>query len=256
MALRVNILGVGLSVINLSQAVQLILERISKKEKGYICVTGVHGVSEAQKDPAFRRILNGSFLNTPDGMPMSWVGRLQGHKTMSRVYGPDLMMALNAATQNGQVKHFYYGGKDGVAELLRAQMEKGFPGLEVVGTYTPPFRPLNEQEQEELADMVARTKPDIFWVGLSTPKQEKFMAEYLNRLDTCLMIGVGAAFDIHSGMVVQAPKWIQRSGLEWLFRLLIEPKRLWKRYLVNNPLFIGRIALQLSGLRRYPMDNG
>jgi len=138
-----------------------------------------------------------------------------------------------------------------VAQQLKDCLEKRFPGLQIVGSCTPPFRPLRPDEAQELARMTEETKPDIFWVGLSTPKQEKFMAEYLPKLNVTLMVGVGAAFDFHSGRVKQAPRWIQRSGLEWCYRLCQEPRRLWKRYLRNNPLFIGRVFLQLTGLREY-----
>ncbi len=252
---RVNILGVGVSPINLPQARALILGAVAAKRKGYVAVTGVHGVTEAQSDPEFRSILNSAFLNTPDGMPLSWIGRLQGFKQMDRVYGPDLMHELCAASTDGGVRHFFYGGGPGVAEGLKAALESRFPGLCVCGTYTPPFRPLNHQEEFDLIRLMEQTRPDICWVGLSTPKQERFMAAYLERLPVTLMIGVGAAFDLHSGRIRQAPYWMQRSGLEWFFRLTQEPRRLWKRYLINNPSFLIRILAQFTGLKRYsPVD--
>ena len=250
---RANILGVGVSAVDLSTATALILEAVRFGRKGYVAVTGVHGVSEAQSDLEFRAILNCAFLNTPDGMPMSWVGRLCGFKDMDRVYGPDLMLSLCAVTTDGSLRHFFYGGAPGVADELAGALAARFPGIFVCGTYTPPFRPLKIEEEVELIRRLEQTQPHIFWVGLSTPKQERFMAAYLDKLPTTVMIGVGAAFDIHSGRVRQAPFWIQRSGLEWLFRLAQEPKRLWKRYLVNNPLFVMRILAQLSGLKRYSL---
>lgn len=251
---RVNILGVGVSAINLFQATALILEAVRQNRKGYVAVTGVHGVSEAQSDPEFRQILNAAFLNTPDGMPMSWVGRLQGFQDMDRVYGPDLMLSVCAATQDGSVRHFFYGGAPGVADELRTALLARFPGISVCGTYTPPFRPLKVAEEAELQYCLQEAQPHICWVGLSTPKQERFMAAYLNKLPITVMIGVGAAFDMHSGRVRQAPLWMQRSGLEWLFRLTQEPKRLWKRYLINNPLFVVRILAQFSGLKQYSLN--
>jgi N-acetylglucosaminyldiphosphoundecaprenol N-acetyl-beta-D-mannosaminyltransferase len=251
MVQRANVLGVGVSAIDLAQCAQLILEAVRQNRKGYVAVTGVHGVSEAQTDREFRRILNSAFLNTPDGMPMTWVGRLQGFKKMDRVYGPDLMLELCGASMDGSVRHFLYGGAPGVAEALRSSLESRFPGVCVCGTYTPPFRPLNPEEESELVTQVNSLRPDIFWVGLSTPKQERFMAAYLHKLPVKIMIGVGAAFDIHSGRVRQAPYWMQRSGLEWFFRLCQEPGRLWKRYLIKNPLFAARILAQFTGLRRY-----
>jgi N-acetylglucosaminyldiphosphoundecaprenol N-acetyl-beta-D-mannosaminyltransferase len=254
MADRVNVLGVGISPLSIPLAVAAKERAIEHRSKGYICVTGVHGVSEAQVNSGFRSILNRAFLNTPDGMPMVWLGKLAGHSAMDRVYGPDLMLQSCRVSLQTNWRHFFYGGAPGVAESLSAALRLRHPHLQVVGTYTPPFRPLNEQEREELRAQVAALKPDIIWVGLSTPKQEAFMAEALGWLDTTLMVGVGAAFDLLSGRVAQAPRWIQRCGMEWLYRLFQEPRRLWKRYLKNNPLFVLRLLLQKTGLRRYSLD--
>jgi N-acetylglucosaminyldiphosphoundecaprenol N-acetyl-beta-D-mannosaminyltransferase len=251
---RVNVLGVGLSALNLDLAVAAVAAALEQKTKGYVCVTGVHGVSEAQNDPALRRILNQALLNTPDGVPMVWMGRLQGASHMGRVYGPDLMLRVCELACARGFTHFLYGGAPGVAEELKRRLEQRFPGLKIVGTYTPPFRPLTSQEEDDLARQVAALKPDILWVGLSTPKQERFMAQYFQRLEATLFFGVGAAFDFHAGRVRQAPRWMQRSGLEWLFRLGCEPRRLWKRYLKNNPLFILRALGQLTGLKRYRLE--
>jgi N-acetylglucosaminyldiphosphoundecaprenol N-acetyl-beta-D-mannosaminyltransferase len=248
---KANVLGVGVGAINLAQATQLILEAVRENGKGYVAVTGVHGVSEAQNDSQFRSILNSAFLNTPDGMPICWVGRFQGFKAMDRVYGPDLMLELCAGSTDGSIRHFLCGGAPGVAEALRSSLESRFPGLCICGTYSPPFRPLNREEEADLVRQTENLRPDIFWVGLSTPKQERFMAAYLDKLHVRIMIGVGAAFDMHSGRVRQAPYWMQRSGLEWFFRLTQEPGRLWKRYLINNPLFVARILAQFTGLKRY-----
>jgi N-acetylglucosaminyldiphosphoundecaprenol N-acetyl-beta-D-mannosaminyltransferase len=251
---HVNVLGVGISVLNLQTALDEIAAAIREKRKGYICITGVHGVIESQSDENFRRILNGAFLCTPDGMPMVWMGKIHGHAEMRRVYGPDLMLDVCAWSENNSYRHFFFGGAEGVAEKLRDKLKARFPKLQMVGCYTPPFRPLNAVEEKSLQEMIRAVKPDILWVGLSTPKQEKFMAEFLPKLDVTLMVGVGAAFDFHAGRVRQAPRWMQRSGLEWLFRLLCEPRRLAKRYLKNNPLFLWKIAGQLSGLKKYPLE--
>jgi N-acetylglucosaminyldiphosphoundecaprenol N-acetyl-beta-D-mannosaminyltransferase len=251
---RVNVLGVGVSVLNLDRALAVMADAIAKRRKGYITVTGVHGVTEAHDDAEFRRILNRSFLCTPDGMPMVWMGKLAGHKEMDRVYGPDLMELICEKGVAFGWNHFFYGGAAGVAEELKAKLEMRFPGMQVVGTFTPPFRPLNPDEERALSEQVARAKPDLFWVGLSTPKQERFMATYLPKLDATLMIGVGAAFDFHAGKVKQAPRWIQRSGLEWAYRVWQEPRRLWKRYARNNPLFVARVLLQKTGLRKYSLE--
>ncbi len=251
---RVNVLGVGVSVLNLPGAINQLTRAVAERRKGYVCVTGVHGVSEAQDDPEFRRVLNHAFLNTPDGMPMVWLGRLAGHRAMGRVYGPDLMTLVMRESVARGWRHFFYGGANGTAERLRAVLTEKFPGLQVAGTYEPPFRPLNDTEQAALTAQVATAKPDLFWVGLSTPKQERFMAANLARLDTTLMLGVGAAFDMLAGTKSQAPRWMQRSGLEWFYRLCQEPRRLGPRYLKNNPRFALRVMGQLSGLRRYELE--
>ena len=250
---RVNVLGVGISALNLDLAVAKVAEALEQKRKGYICVTGVHGVSEAQEDSAFRTILNRAFLNTPDGMPMVWMGKLRGIREMGRVYGPDLMLRLFELSQSRGFTHFFYGGGPGVAEELKSKLETRFPGVRIVGTFTPPFCPLTAEEEADLVRIVSAARPDMFWVGLSTPKQEKFMASHWEQLEATLFFGVGAAFDFHAGRVRQAPRWMQRSGLEWLFRLVCEPRRLWKRYFKNNPLFILRAAAQISGIKKYEL---
>jgi len=251
---RVNVLGVGVSVLNLRTALDAIAGAVRERRKGYICVTGVHGVIEAQDDAGFRQILNGAFLCTPDGMPMVWMGKIGRHAEMRRVYGPDLMLEVCQWSETSGCRHFFYGGAPGVAEALRDRLTARFPKLAVVGCYTPPFRPLNPEELAQLQETVRTARPDVFWVGLSTPKQEKFMAEFLPKLDVTLMIGVGAAFDFHAGRVKQAPRWMQRSGLEWFYRLCQEPRRLAKRYLTNNPRFAWKIAGQLAGLKKYPLE--
>lgn len=251
---RVNVLGVGISVLNQHRALEALAEAVRRGQQGYVCVTGVHGVIEAQDDSEFRQILNASFLNTPDGMPMVWAGRLAGHRTMDRVYGPDLMLNVMQWSQSSGATHFFYGGAPGVAELLRDRLQARFPGLRVVGTYTPPFRALAAAEEEDLARRVADVRPDFFWVGLSTPKQEKFMAAHLGRLDTRVMLGVGAAFDFHAGRVAQAPRWVQRSGFEWFYRLCRDPRRLWGRYSRIVPRFLWRASGQATGLRKYTIE--
>ncbi len=251
---RVNVLGVGLSAINLDLAETAIARALEQKAKGYVCVTGVHGVMEAQADPKLREILNRSFLNTPDGMPMVWVGKWGGHRQMDRVYGPDLMLRVFELTRDTPYTHFLYGGGDGLAPELQSRLEARFPGVKIVGSYTPPFRPLNPQEETGLIELVRERRPDIFWVGLSTPKQERFMSQYWQKLDATLFFGVGAAFDFHAGRVRQAPRWMQRSGMEWAFRLGCEPRRLWRRYLRNNPRFVFRIMCQLIGLKKYALE--
>lgn len=246
-----DVLGVDLSAINMDRATDLAESWIGTGKSAYICMTGVHGVMEAQSNEHLRGVLNGAFINAPDGMPMSWVGWLQGHRQMDRVYGPDFMANLCRLSVSKGYRHYLYGGQPGVAQELKAALQRRFPGLQVVGTCTPPFRSLTQKEEADLLQDVRSAKPDILWVGLSTPKQECFMAEYVNRLRVPLLVGVGAAFDFHTGRIDEAPVWMKRVGLQWLHRLLQDPGRLWKRYLFNNPAFLWRIALQFLKLRNY-----
>src|SRR5437867_810062 len=248
---RANVLGVGVHAIDIERAVDRIERALAGGERGYVCVTGVHGVMEAQNDPEFKDILNRSLLTVPDGMPTVWVGKLVGFKSMKRVFGPDLMVEVCARSVRNGYTHFLYGGAPGVAKQLKCALLSRFPGINVVGTYTPPFRPLNEAEFRELKDMIGELNPDFFWVGLSTPKQERFMAANVHQLATKVMIGVGAAFDIHTGRLRDAPDWVKNLGLQWIHRLVQEPTRLWKRYLKNNSRFMWKIALQLIGARDY-----
>jgi N-acetylglucosaminyldiphosphoundecaprenol N-acetyl-beta-D-mannosaminyltransferase len=250
---RVNILGVGISALSMESALEQSEALLNRNGNGYICVTGVHGIIEAQSDETFRTILNKSFLSTPDGMPTVWLGRLHGFKHMTRVYGPDYMLKMCELSVQRGYRHFLYGGRPGVAEELRSELIRRYPGLQIVGTYTPPFRPLNAEEEQDLRAQLETSQADILWCGLSTPKQERFMAAYSGRLPVKLMVGVGAAFDLLSGNLAEAPDWMKRSGLQWLYRLIKEPKRLWRRYLLNNPRFIWLSFLQLSRLRRFSM---
>lgn len=251
---RANVLGVGISAINMGQALLLFEDWLSRGEKGYVCVTGVHGVMEAQKDASFRKILNESLITTPDGMPTVWVGRLEGFKNMGRVFGPDLMDEICRLSVGRGYTHFFYGGRPGVAEALRRVMTARHRGLRVVGTYTPPFGSLSQEEEKSVLSLISEKKPDIIWVGISTPKQEKFMAEYSGKLDAKIMVGVGAAFDLHTGLIVDAPAWVKTIGLQWFHRFLQDPKRLWKRYFQNNPRFLLKISLQLTRLVNYSLD--
>jgi N-acetylglucosaminyldiphosphoundecaprenol N-acetyl-beta-D-mannosaminyltransferase len=251
---RVNILGVGVSALNMDAALEASQELLDSNDHGYVCVTGVHGIIEAQDDEQFRWILNNSHLTTPDGMPTVWCGRLSGFKSMSRVYGPDYMLALCEQSVSKGYRHFLYGGKEGIAEQLRDELRRRFPGILIVGTYTPPFRPLNPSEQEALRLQLEAANVDILWCGLSTPKQERFIAANVGQLPVKLMVGVGAAFDLLTGNLSEAPDWMKQSGLQWLYRLIKEPRRLWRRYLFNNPRFVGLLLLQLTGLRRFRLS--
>jgi N-acetylglucosaminyldiphosphoundecaprenol N-acetyl-beta-D-mannosaminyltransferase len=250
---RVNVLGVGVSAIDMSIALDVIERWISAGDRQYVCVTGVHGVMESQRDAKLRRIHNDAGLVTPDGMPLVWVSRLKGFET-SRVYGPDLLLACCERFLPQQCRHFFYGAAEGVAERLGTRLSSRFPGLVVAGSFSPPFRALTPEEDHEIVAMINATEPDIVWVGLSTPKQERWMEEHLERVNAPVLIGVGAAFDFHAGVKPQAPRWMQRTGLEWLFRMITEPRRLGRRYLVNNPLFVINLLLQWTGIRGYELD--
>lgn len=247
----VNVLGVKVSAINMPRALEEIDGWIQTREQHYVTITGVHGIMESQRDATIREIHNRAGMITPDGMPLVWISHRRGQKDVRRVYGPDLLLETCKASMTQGYRHFFYGGAPGVADQLAGKLQARFPGLQVVGTYCPPFKPLTPEEDEEIVARINEANPDIIWVGLSTPKQERWMSAHLGRLNAPVMVGVGAAFDFHAGLKAQAPGWMQRNGLEWLFRLATEPRRLWKRYLVNNPSFMALIVMQELGLRRY-----
>jgi N-acetylglucosaminyldiphosphoundecaprenol N-acetyl-beta-D-mannosaminyltransferase len=246
---KVDILGVKVSATTMEEALGVIEGWIARGEPHYVCVSGMHGVMESQQDEGLRRIHNSAGLVTPDGMSLVWLCRLKGQRQVERVYGPDLMLALCAVSSVCGYRHFFYGASPEVLDALAARLRARYPGLEVVGTYAPPFRQLSPEEDLQTVQGIREARPDVVWVGLSTPKQERWMAEHVERLGVPVLIGVGAAFDFHAGFKRQAPRWMQRSGLEWFFRLLSEPRRLWRRYLVNIPLFAWYLVLDAFGLR-------
>jgi N-acetylglucosaminyldiphosphoundecaprenol N-acetyl-beta-D-mannosaminyltransferase len=248
---RTSVLGVNVSAVNMTMALQQIESWIDRRQHDYVCITGVHGVMESQRDPRLKQIHNDAGLVTPDGMPMVWINRLRGNGHVSRVYGPDLMLEVCARSLETGWKHFFYGGAPGVAEKLAAKLKERFPGLCVAGTCCPPFRAMTPEEDRAAVEQINASGADIVWVGLSTPKQEYWMSDHIGRISAPVIVGVGAAFDFHAGLKSQAPRWMQRCGLEWFYRLCTEPKRLWKRYLVNNPLFLWNFALQTLGIRDF-----
>ncbi len=251
---RTNVLGVGISAVNLRSAPEIIDGWIKAGARKYVCVTGVHGVMESQSDDELRGIHNAAGMVTPDGMPMVWLSRWHGHKHVGRVYGPDLMLEVFRRSAAAGYRHYFYGGADGVPEKLTEAMTGQFPKALIAGTYSPPFRALTDEEDAAIVHRINECAPDIVWVGLSTPKQERWMASHVGRLRAPVLIGVGAAFDFHAELKRQAPKWIQHSGFEWLYRMLQEPQRLTRRYMVNNPAFLIKIALQLLGVKQYRLD--
>jgi N-acetylglucosaminyldiphosphoundecaprenol N-acetyl-beta-D-mannosaminyltransferase len=191
---------------------------------------------------------------TPDGVPLVWASHWLGHREVSRVYGPDLLMAACERSLQSGWSHYFYGGADGVPEKLGSNLRVRFPGIKIAGMESPPFRKLSPEEDQAAVERINASGADILWVGLGAPKQEYWMAEHLGKIKAPVMIGVGAAFDFHAGVKKQAPLWMRRNGLEWVFRLASEPRRLWKRYLVNNPRFLWNVFLQLSGLKKYPLE--
>lgn len=250
---RPNVLGVSINAISISDLLESTHEWIENKTYTYICVVPAHSIMDAYYDTDFRDILNSSGLTTPDGMSVVWILKLRGFKEVSRVYGPDIMLALCQRGVEKKYRHYFYGGEPGVAEVLAAQLTDRYNELQIAGTHSPPFRELTNEEDQEAVEMINSANPDIVWVGLNSPKQERWMTDHLGRIDAPVMIGVGAAFDFLSGNKPQAPGWMQRSGLEWLFRFLSEPRRLWPRY-KHYPLFVWLVLLQILGLKKYPLE--
>jgi len=239
-----EVLGVRVHAVQMADAIAQLRGWIRNRETGrYVAVTGMHGVAESRQDRYFRKILNTADLVVPDGMPLVWLGRWHRYSLRQRVTGSELMATFCRET-GPLCRHFFYGGAPGVADdLARALHERH--GIVVAGTYVPPFRPLTPEEEREVAARVDEAAADVLWVGLSTPKQERWMYEHREKLKVPVMIGVGAAFDMNSGKLRRAPTWMQEHGLEWLFRLVAEPQRLWRRYLVTIPKTAWFVCLEL-----------
>jgi N-acetylglucosaminyldiphosphoundecaprenol N-acetyl-beta-D-mannosaminyltransferase len=250
---RINVLGVKISAITMGDAIETIESWLEQETPNYICVTPAHSIMECYHDPELRSIFNRGGLTTPDGMAIVWLLQMKGFYDVERVYGPDLMVAVCRHSIPRGWRHFFYGGAPGVAALLADHLKSLFPDLHVAGSYSPPFRPLTPEEEQVIVEQVNAARPDIIWVGLGTPKQERWMAEHLGRFDHSILIGVGAAFDFLSGNKRQAPLWIQRAGLEWLFRLVSEPRRLWRRY-IQYPRFLVLVVAQLLNLKQFPSE--
>lgn len=243
---RLKVLGFPLDLLDYAVANDWILGFAFYGESRYICCANVHTVMEAYDSPEFASVINSADLVTPDGMPLVWMMRLKGERKQTRVYGPTLMLhVLETAAQEG-IPVGFYGGKTEVLELLVRQMQARYEGLNVVYAFSPPFRELNPQEQDEIVQSINQLGVRILFVGLGCPKQELWMAKHRGKVQA-VMLGVGAAFDIHAGSKPQAPGWMQRLGLEWLFRFFTEPRRLWRRYLYHNPRFIVLAIADLLG---------
>jgi N-acetylglucosaminyldiphosphoundecaprenol N-acetyl-beta-D-mannosaminyltransferase len=247
---RVNVLGVGISAVNMGRALEIIRGWIERREQHYVCVTPAHVVMECYHHPDLYPLLNLSGLTTPDGVSIVWLLRLQGRGEVGRVCGPDLMEAVCDISASKGWRHYFYGGRPGVAALLEKKLTVRHPGLQVVGLHSPPFSALGAEEDARVVEQINASSPDIVWIGISSPKQEQWMAAHVGKVSAPVLVGVGAAFDFLSGVKPRAPIWMQRSGLEWLYRLGSEPDRLWRRY-VQYPLFGILVAAQLLGLRRF-----
>jgi N-acetylglucosaminyldiphosphoundecaprenol N-acetyl-beta-D-mannosaminyltransferase len=247
---HISILGVPVSVVHPQSAIGWISGWIGRKESRYVCVADVHSVVQGYKNPMHRASMRGADMIVPDGMPLVWTGRLRGESVMARVSGPDLLPAVCAhSAKEAGWRHYFFGGAEGVPERLAERLSERFPGLRVVGTCSPPFRALSAEEDAELVRQINEARPDIVWVGLGCPKQERWMAAHVDRIEGAVLIGVGAAFDFHVGHVKRAPLWMQRNGLEWVHRLASEPRRLWRRYLVLAPEFLIRASAEILVFR-------
>lgn len=232
---RIDILGVHLSAVNLDTAAQEIDDWVRTRCKIYVCVAPVSTLVDCQRNPEYRRVVNGADMVTPDGMPVVWLARSKGHADVRRTYGPDLMALMCGRPQ---LRHFFFGGTSQGLALLKERLEKDFPGICIAGMLAPPFRAQAQIEEPAVIDQINAAAADVMWVGLGSPKQDFWMKLNRDRINVPVLVGVGAAFDFVAGLKPQAPRWMQRSGLEWVFRLASEPRRLWKRYLVGNSLFL------------------
>jgi N-acetylglucosaminyldiphosphoundecaprenol N-acetyl-beta-D-mannosaminyltransferase len=235
---RVDVLGIHVSVTNLDQTVETFAGWIDRGERHLVCVTDMNALLHARADERLGTVYNTSGLTVPDGMPLVWAGRRAGFSQMDRVAGPDLLERVLAESAERGWTQYFYGGAEGVAEELARRFQDRHPALKVLGVECPPYRPLTDAEDAETVARMNEAAPDIVWVGLGAPKQERWMADHRDRLNATVLIGVGAAFDFHTGRLDRAPRWMQRAGLEWSYRLYKEPRRLWKRYVLGIPRFL------------------
>jgi N-acetylglucosaminyldiphosphoundecaprenol N-acetyl-beta-D-mannosaminyltransferase len=243
----VEVLRVPLALTDYDRMVDWIDHMVRHGERGYVCVCNVHTVMASDEDPELRAALLASSVNVPDGQPLVWAMNALGHSLKDRVYGPELMLrACARAAQNGQRLYLYGGRNQGALVQLALNLRHHYPGIRIVGGYSPPHRPLTDEECVAVTEEINRSGADVVWIGIGVPKQEKWMAQMRPRLEAPVLIGVGAAFDFHAGIVPQAPTWIQEAGLEWAYRTVREPRRLWRRYLRYNPRFVAAFAVQFA----------
>lgn len=237
----VNVLGVHIGVLTPDRLIQEVESMVAENQHGYISFAGVHGVMECQRDPSLMTVFNEAAIAAPDGMPMVWAARHAGVTGGSRCYGPDCMLMACRLAETKGWPIYLYGGKEGVASILATRLRSQFPNLHISGTHSPPFRPLTQSDVDDEIAMINNSGARLVFVGIGTPKQDRWMADRMASLQANVLFGVGAAFDFHAGMVRQAPKWMRNSGLEWLFRMMTEPRRLFGRYARNNPAFLWQI---------------
>lgn len=249
---RYRILGVNVSAVQIGDVIRQMDEWIEERSFGhFIAVTNTHVITESWFNPEYKKVLNSADFVVPDGMPLVWLGRLGGYSLKRRVYGPELMESFLLDKKGRNRRHFLYGGKPGVSERLMENLSGSCPDLEFVGSYSPPFRPLTAEEDRAVVDRVNSLEPDVVWVGLGAPKQEIWMHEHRDSLRVPLMVGVGAAFDFLAGVKSQAPSLLRENGFEWLWRLMSEPQRLWRRYLLYGPLFVGLVMLEKMKILKF-----
>jgi N-acetylglucosaminyldiphosphoundecaprenol N-acetyl-beta-D-mannosaminyltransferase len=246
-----DILGVPVSLVDYDRTMTVMDTMVERREPGYVCVAPVHALMVAQDDPSMRAALSSATLVVPDGMPVVWAANLLGERLEDRVYGPELMQRYSQRCAERGHRIWLYGGRDqGSLVQLALSLRRRHPGIRVVGGYSPPFRALGRDEEDAVARQINDARPDVLWVGIGVPKQEKWMARMRERLDVPVMCGVGAAFDFHAGRISMAPTWMQQRGLEWIYRTMQEPRRLLRRYLTTNPRFVAAFARQYLAERR------
>ncbi len=237
-----RIMGVDIAAVNMQWTLQFIDQHLEELSGDYICVSNVHTTVTAYEDRSYRRVQNGGILALPDGGPLSSVGRRRGYKEMERTTGPSLMEEVFKISAEKGYRHYFYGSTEETLEKLQEKLNEKYPGIQIVGACSPPFQPLTEQEDEEIVAGINACDPDFVWVGLGAPKQENWMYQHQGRVNG-LMLGVGAGFDYHAENISRAPEWMQERNLEWVYRLMQDPKRLMKRYLETNLKFIWHVYI-------------
>ncbi len=244
-----SILGVNIAVTNIDEILKFLSENMKEVSGNYICVSNVHTTVLSYEDSDYKKVQNNALLRLPDGAPLSSVARKKGFNEAKRVTGPDLMQKIFESSDSSGYRHYFYGSTEKTLEKLRDKLQEKYPNINIVGMYSPPFRTLTEEEDNEIIKNINNTEADIVWVGLGAPKQEIWMNNHKNKIKG-LMIGVGAGFDYHAGNIKRAPKWMQKCSLEWLYRLLQDPKRLFKRYFRTNTKFIKLVHKELKNEKK------